>query len=75
MLFQEFIKLHVWLILIRFWCLTFWLGPTNVTLFNVSDITIVSYLQGFFLICVCVWPAGSYLRIFTYANKFYASVQ
>ena len=46
MLLHAFIKTHVWLILIRFQCLTWWVWLTNITLVDVLGITSISYLQG-----------------------------
>ena len=49
MILHTFIKIHVWFLLISGWCPSCWQSPMNVTLVNVSDITSVSLLQGWFL--------------------------
>ena len=38
MILHAFVNLSMLLILIRVWCLNYWVWPTNVTLVNISDI-------------------------------------
>ena len=61
------IKLNVWLLLIRGWCLACWVWPKYVTLFNVLGVTSNSYLQGWFYViifwCVTRCPLSTYFRI------------
>ena len=54
MLLHEFINLHVSLVLIHVFCLTWWLRPMNVMLFEILAITGICYLQGLFYL-ICVW--------------------
>ena len=59
MLLHAFIKLHVRLLSVIVWCLTYWAWPTSFMLVKVSDIKIVSYLQKYFylirVLCVIIW--------------------
>ena len=77
MLLHAFTKIHEWWLLIHVCCLTCWVIPTNVTLFNVSAITIISYLQGLFLfnLCLMCYQLAVIYKWFTYVNMFYASVR
>ena len=53
-LLHPFIKIYVWLLLIRVCYLSYWASPTNVTSVNVLAITSIYYLQGKFIL-IYVW--------------------
>ena len=71
-----FIKLHLWLLLIRVCCITCWALLMNGMLFNVSYVTSISYLQGNFLFnpCLIFDRMAVIYECFAYANTLHLSV-
>ena len=62
---HEFLNICMRLLLIRVWCLTCWERPINVTLVDISDITSICYLQGYFMSSVFdVLSVGRYPIMF-----------